>query len=259
MKGKTRILIVDDDISFACSLSDILSEKGHETWVVNNGEDAISKSKEITFNVILMDIKMPVMDGVETFKRIKKISPKSAVIMMTAYSVEELIKDALKEGAYGVLPKPLDIDQVVGMVETAEKDGCLVMVVDDDPNIRESLKDVLEHKGFVVTLASDGKEAIKIIKERPEDIIFIDMKLPVLNGLETYLALREVNPKITAIIMTAYRQEMKELIEQALAKGAYSCLYKPFDPKEILDIIGEIIKQKNASFLGERETHEQAS
>jgi len=243
---KTRVLIVDDDVLFIDTLSDILKEKGYEVVAVKSGEEALKKVKGTPFDIVLLDIKLPVMDGVEAFKGIKKINPRIPIIMMTAFSVEDLIRDALKEGAYGVLHKPLDIDKVIAMIEAAKKDGCLIMVVDDDPNTRETLKDILENKGFVVTLAKDGEKAIKLAKESPEDVVFIDMKLPVLNGLQTYLELKKINPKITAILITAYREEMQDLIESALRQGAYTCLYKPFDPQKILQLIEEITQKRRA-------------
>jgi len=243
---KTLVLIVDDDLLFIDSLSDILKEKGYEVAAVKSGKEALKKVKGTPFDIVLLDIKMPVMDGVEAFKGIKKITPRIPVIMMTAFSAEDLIKDALKEGAYGVLHKPLDIDKVIAMIEAAKKDGCLAMVVDDDPNTRETLKDILENKGLVVTLAKDGEQAIKIAKERPEDVVFIDMKLPVLNGLETYLELKKINPRITAIMITAYREEMQDLIEAALRQDAYACLYKPLDPQKILQLIEEITQKRRA-------------
>ena len=244
MAKETRVLVVDDDISFAESLTDILTEKGYDAVAVNSGDEALGKIKERPFDVALMDVKMPVMDGMQTFKEIKNLSRSITVIMMTAYSMDELVHDALKEGAYGVLRKPLDIEQVIKRIEISKVGGSLTMVVDDDTNIRTSLKDILEEKGYVVTVAKDGKEAIAIAKERPEDIVIIDMQLPFLNGLETFLELKKINPEICAIIITAYKEEMKDLVEQALAKGAYACIYKPFDPQKIVEIVKEITMKK---------------
>jgi len=244
MAEKTRVLVVDDDISFAESLTDILTEKGYIAVAVNSGEEALEKIKERFFDVVLMDVKMPVMDGMQTFKEIKKLSRSTTVIMMTAYSMDDLVHDALKEGAYGVLRKPLDIEQVIRRIEISKAGGSLTMIVDDDPNIRTSLKDILEEKGYVVTIAKDGKEAIVIAKERPEDIAIIDMQLPFLNGLETFSELKKINPEIQAIIITAYKEEMKDLVEQALSGGAYACIYKPFDPQKIVEMVEEIVRKK---------------
>ena len=244
MAKETRVLVVDDDISFAESLTDILMAKGYDAVAVNSGEEALEKIKESSFDVALMDIKMPVMDGVRTFKEIKKLKSSTTVIMMTAYSMDDLIHDALKEGAYGVLRKPLDIEQVIKRIEISKVGGSLTMIVDDDPNFRMSLKDILEEKGYAVTTAKDGKEAIAIAKERPEDIAIIDMQLPFLNGLETFLELKKIHPELHAIIITAYKEEMKDLVEQALASGAYACIYKPFDPKKIVEMVEEIVKKK---------------
>ena len=66
-----------------------------------------------------MDIKMPMMNGVEAYRRIKKISPDSVVFMMTAHTVKELVREALEEGAYSILYKPLDIEKTIKLVKEA--------------------------------------------------------------------------------------------------------------------------------------------
>lgn len=121
MTGKIRTMVVDDDANFLRSTVDLLNEKGLDCIGVDSGREAIEKIKEMTFDVVLMDMKMPVMNGVQTHVEIRKISPKTVVIMITASRVEELIKDALKEGAYGLVHKPLDIDRIIRMIERSKK------------------------------------------------------------------------------------------------------------------------------------------
>ena len=70
-----------------------------------------------------------------------------------------------------------------------------------------------------------------------------DTELPILNGLETYLEIRKVNPKAIVVLMTAYRKKTEEIVRMAIEKGAYSCLYKPFDIDEAVRIIEEIVKK----------------
>ena len=237
--GKTSVLIVDDDQNICETLKDVLIEKGYKADFAESGTQALGILKETFYEVILLDLKMPVMDGLQTFREIKKSSSKSVVIMMTAFSLEEMIKDCLREGEFGVLHKPLDIDKIVKQIDAA-KNGILVMIVDDDPEIARTLGEILKRKNFWVTLAKDGQEAIRKTKETPQHIIIVDMRLPALNGLETYLAIKEINPKVKCIFMSAYKQEMKELAKQVFEKNVYSCLYKPFPPKLMLDLVEEI-------------------
>ena len=227
-------------------MADILEAKGYAVESENSGEAAVAKVKEKSFNVILMDIKMPAMNGVEAFKQIKKISPKTAVIMITAYSLEDLIKEALQEGAFGVLRKPLDIDKLIEQIELSKERGILILVTDDDPNTRETFKDVLEAKGYKVSTATTGEEAIEQSRERPSDILFMDMKLSALNGLETYLAIKEINPRVIAVIITGYYEGMKDLVDKALEKGAYTYLTKPLDMNKVLELIEKISKKISA-------------
>ncbi len=118
---KVSILIVDDDASFRETLSAILDAKGYLVVDAGDGFEAIQRAKEMPFNFILMDIKMPGINGIETYKEIKKVRPEATVMMMTAYAVEDLVREALKEGASGVVYKPFDIEELVGVIEGTKK------------------------------------------------------------------------------------------------------------------------------------------
>ena len=242
MGNNISLLVVDDDVNYAATLSKILDKKGYITATAESGFRAIDLIKERAFDVVLMDIRMPVMNGLEAFRKIKEIRPETVVILMTAFSVDDLIRDALKEGAYAVVRKPFDIDTVVNMIEKA-KSGILLAVVDDDPQICLSLKNILEKKGYSVTPCATGEEAISLAKDRKFDIYLIDMKLPVLNGLETYLEIKKTNEKAIAIMMTGYRQEVEDQVKRSMEKGAYACIYKPFNMDDVIKMVDEISKQ----------------
>jgi DNA-binding NtrC family response regulator len=252
MKSKTNILIVDDHINQCNTMAFILERKGYSVTTAGDGVQAIALVEKNTFDIIFMDIKMPIMNGVQAYKRIKKISPGTKVIMMTAYAVEDLVQEALQVGAYGIIHKPLDIKKVLSIINKSleDKQGALIMVVDDDPSTCATLKNILIKKNYKVGTVNSGEEAIAAAKEKTFDIIFIDMKLPTLNGLETYLAIKKTNPGAVAVMMTAYRQEMSALVDEAMRNNAYSCLYKPFNISEMLDLIAEIIARKQAIKVG---------
>ena len=242
--SKTSILVVDDDKALAEGTADVLDAKGYHVSAANDGFAALELVKKAPFDIALMDIRMPGMNGVETYRRIKEVRPRIKAIMMTAYSVEDLVEEAMQEGVCKVLDKPIDLDGLMALIkDLAGKVS--VMVVDDDPAIREVIKDILEEKGYKVYMAGDYNEATLLARKEPVDIFLIDMKLPTRNGLETYLALREIDPTAAAIMMTGYRWETIDLAEKATASGAYTCLYKPLDMIKMEKCIGEALYTKD--------------
>jgi DNA-binding NtrC family response regulator len=246
MAKPTSVLIVDDNTSLCKAMSLVLGRKGYAVATANDGPEAIARVEGGPYDIIFMDIRMPLMDGVEAYKRIKKIRPEVVVVMMTAYADESLIREALEESAFCVIYKPLDMDRVIAIIEEAKeaRKGALILVVDDNLGTCITLKNILARRGHTVGIAHTGEEALSIAEERPHDIIFIDMKLPTMNGLETHLALKEVNPEAVAIMMTAYRQEVADLVEEALSSNAYTCLYKPLDIEVLLRLVANIWERK---------------
>jgi two-component system, NtrC family, response regulator HydG len=246
---KTSVLIVDDDPSLRWTMSLILQRKGYVTETAANGAEAVAIIRENPFDMVLMDIRMPVMDGVQALKQIKAIRPHTVVTIMTAYAVDDLIQDALDEGAFAILNKPVEIEEVIALIKQAlqDKQSALIMIVDADQSMRSLLQEILTREGYNVCLTGSGEDAIALARTRTFDILLIDLKLPELNGLETYLAIKAIRPHIVAIVFTAYPQDMTQIAEQALKNNAYACLYKPLDIDRLLALIREIVEQKRAA------------
>jgi two-component system response regulator HydG len=243
MSSKASILIVDDDKGMGETLLDIMEEIGYDADVAGDGFEAIEKAKNGDFDVILMDIKMPGMNGVQAFKEMRKILPEVNVVMMTAYAMEDLISEALQEGAYGVLYKPLEVEKVLNVVENLSSLGP-ILVIDDDPGVCEQLRDVLQRKGYNVRLAKSGAEAMDIVRQIDTQIVFVDVKLPTATGFEVYKAIKEINPRAMAIMMTGYHYEVVETADEPITGGAIACLYKPFDVNEIVRLVEEVSQEK---------------
>ncbi len=240
--GKTNILVVDDLRSIRLTLGGILEDKGHNVVTVEDGYQAIEAVRKTHFDTIFMDIKMPGINGVQTFREVKKIDPRAAVIMMTAYSVEDLVKEALEEGAYAIVYKPFDIDKIVAMIDELLREKTLILVVDDQFGDRETLKVILEEKGYRVATAKDGAEAIQMVKGGHYDIIILDIRLPDMNGVETFEQVKRIDPRAAVIMMTGYTEE--ELVERAISQGAYTCIRKPFDMEKLTALVEKIAEEK---------------
>ena len=108
-----KILIVDDEKPIRESLKIILEEEGYKTDVAADGEEALAKIKEDNFDIIISDIKMPKLDGIQLLESATKISPDSFFIIMTAYASVKTAIDALRNGAYDYLIKPVEFDDII--------------------------------------------------------------------------------------------------------------------------------------------------
>jgi two-component system response regulator HydG len=244
MKNKPTILVVDDNQDLLETFAMILKRRGYHVQTAGDGLSAINKFREQNFDVTLMDIVMPEMSGVDAFKKIKEIQPGAPIILMTAYSDDELIQNAKNEGALKIIHKPIHIDQLIDLInETAGSEP--ILIVDDDADICDTLTQILELNGYEVLSAASGEEAVMMTKGTSFQIAFIDVKLPKIDGLETLLRLKEINPDIIVIMMTGFRNEVREALEKAQAASAITCLYKPFDPSVVADIVKKINEKKN--------------
>ena len=130
--NNSRILIVDDDKTMAETLADVLEASDYDVTTVNSGQEAIEIVKKEKFDIGLLDIKMPGINGVEALKQIKKNLPEAFFAMMTAYSFSELIDEAKNEGAITVIHKPIDLDYLLHFIKEVSKKVEDVIIDHDD-------------------------------------------------------------------------------------------------------------------------------
>jgi CheY-like chemotaxis protein len=115
------ILIVDDNLTGAAALVDILVLKGFDTFTASSGAEALRLLRDHPIDVLLTDVIMPEMDGVELYRRTRQDYPRLITILMTAYAADELIQLGMAEGIKTVLTKPIDIDFLILLLSTYQK------------------------------------------------------------------------------------------------------------------------------------------
>jgi len=116
---KCRILLVDDEKTMVKYLSKRLIKKGFEISMAYNGSDALAQVKAADFDVVLLDVLMPGMNGIDTLKEIKKIKPRTEVIMLTGHASVEVGIEGMKAGAFNYIMKPFDPNELVAEINLA--------------------------------------------------------------------------------------------------------------------------------------------
>ena len=247
---KIKVLVVDDDRRMVKTICDILKVKGYETAEAYTGEEAVEKVKAGKPDCVLMDVRMPGINGVEALKMIKGISPELPVVLMSAYATEELATESKVQGAYAVLTKPIDIEMVLSFLSLLRKEES-VLVVDDDPGFCRTLKDILESRGYKVETEVNPEKVLGHMEQNYKLVVVLDLKLGNTDGLDVLKAIRQKYPSKPVVLVTAYRDEMAASIEKGFRLGAYTCLYKPFGAEDLLRLIEDVSRKKLRSALGE--------
>jgi len=223
-----KILIVDDELQIREMLYELFLRKGYKIFTAPGGEEAIELIKKEAPDTVLLDIKMPKMDGIETLKKIRELGFKNKVLMLTSMDDEETRKKALLNGASGFLTKQLDLKNILNAEgELLTKTGNKVLIADDDPKICSLLRDFLGKKGFNPTTASNGEEALEKVRKDKPKIVLLDINMPGMDGLITLRKIKEIDGHIAVIMITGVGDE--HIAKEAMNSGAFDYIIKPVD------------------------------
>jgi DNA-binding NtrC family response regulator len=139
-----RVLLVDDEESFVEALGKRLNARGLSVETSNSGEDAIAKAERHAFDVIVLDLAMPGMDGIKTLKRLRKQDPDLQIILLTGHGSIEKAVEATKLGAMDFLQKPADLADLLELIREAGVRRAVLV----EKRASEQVTDVISKKGW---------------------------------------------------------------------------------------------------------------
>jgi two-component system, NtrC family, response regulator HydG len=225
-----NILVVDDDHDNANSLGELFEMEGHKTEVVYTGREAIFAYLKNDFDVAFVDVMMPGMNGVESFMEIRKLRPQANVYMMSGYSVEELLKQALAQGALGLLHKPADPETLIRMVRDVGENG-LIVAQGIGANFASEISRQANGLGAKCHVINQSHASLRSSPQG--EMVVLDMHCPLIDSMGYYTNLRKSGDMPPTIILAPETsiQTGREALRDLNVTGI---LNKPFDPEYLI-------------------------
>lgn len=229
-----RILLVDDEESLRVTLAANLELEGHTVLLASGAEQALQLLTEEAVDVVLSDIRMPGVHGVELLRRMRKARPGLPVVLMTGFAMERQVEEALEEGAFTVLLKPFDVAHVLDTVRRAAR-APEVLVVDDTVVVAETTAAALGEAGLRARFVHSGAEALACLSSGDFDVCVLDLVMPEMSGAELASRLRADQLPVAIIAVSGY--SVPDLVRQVAAQGVEVCMRKPIEIRELLQAI----------------------
>ncbi len=247
--------MVDDEEEFLAATSQALERRGIAVTTATGGERALELVEEEVFDVVLLDVKMPGMDGVEVFRRLQQMRPGQPTILLTGHgSVWQAFQSA-KEGVFDYIAKPCPIEDLTTKIETASRVGqqqgaqalaasgaIRVLLVDDERELLDSLKPVLERRNMHVLTAEDGQQALGILEDMLIDVVVLDVKMPGMDGLEVLKHIKQKQTTIEVVLLTGHPSLNTAM--EGIKQGARDYVVKPPDIESLTASIRRAFQER---------------
>jgi two-component system, NtrC family, response regulator HydG len=233
--GTKRILVVDDEPGLRVTLAANLEVEGFEVVEASDAIRALALFRESPFDLVITDVRMPGMSGVELFRELRKIRPDVIVVLMTGFARENLVEEALSNGAYTLIVKPFAVDHVIALVSRA-MERQLVLVVDDAAGNAASLVQALRSVGLEAEAEHDGAIALqRVASGRKVDVCVLELVLGGKAAIDTFESIRTADRGVLVIGMA--RDAVPQLMHALMTGGGYTCLREPFEVSELVQAI----------------------
>ena len=240
MEQKT-VLIVDDDQIIREQIEKELRREFFNAFKAHDGKTALEIFRREKIDIVILDVKLPDMDGLDILATIKKEKPDCEVIVITGWGSQEIAITALRKGAIDYIEKPMKMEEVTAALgraqeKLAEKEELSykyrILVVDDEEEIVKRLLKVLIKEGYEAVGAGSGEEGLKVVENEKIDVIISDIQMDDMDGIEVLQRAKKLYCDIEGIVVTGHKDQ--ELAIRSLRAGALDYITKPVNLEELL-------------------------
>ena len=241
-----RILLVEDNPDNQRLAARVLEGAGARVDNAENGEIAVAMAKTTLYDLILMDLMMPVMDGFQATARIREneTAPNRVpIVALTAHATEGFRDRCLASGMDDYLSKPFKKKRLVELVDRWVDRRPVILVADDAPDSRLIAKRFLmAGGGYRLLFATNGREALDLFGRERVALVLLDMEMPVLSGYDTATEIRrnpEAGAAIPILAMTAHSDPAE--LKRCLTAGATAVLQKPLERRTLNAMVAKLL------------------
>jgi CheY-like chemotaxis protein len=243
------ILVIDDDATARELISDHLKARGFVTVTAAGGMEGLRLAKELRPTAITLDVMMPDLDGWSVLAALRQ-NPDLADIPVIMVSIVDEHRRGIALGAAGYLTKPIDRERLHRLIRRfqAPSRRTRVLMVEDDAVQRERMRGWLEPVQWVVREATNGREALRILRGERPDVILLDLMMPEMDGFEVVAALQKDAgwQDIPVIVITSLDLTAKD--RERLNSGVQSVLVKDkFRPEDLVERIRRLVQSRSAA------------
>ena len=218
MSRAARILVVDDEVDNCDNISDIFTDVGYDVDVAYEGRAALGLVTVNAYDVAVLDLRMPGMDGLELYRHIKQVSSGTVGIVVTAHANSDIAITSLKEGVWDLVPKPVEMPRLLTLLTEAVRSP-LILVVDDDSNVCEKLWSIFRELRYRVYTAHSRYEAEEVLCRHQFQVVLTNMKLENESGWSMRNMIRRSSQDAQIIAITDNLNEIEARVQQAVAIG----------------------------------------
>lgn len=236
-----KIMLIEDDEVPLQELTKLIKKEGFDVIAVKDGKEAASLFKTDGPDIVISDINIPGINGIELMKGFKKTNPNLPVIFITGFGDADKALEAIRIGALDYIKKPVELESLLLALGRAKalaeananiKEYPVVIFADDEDVARINLAKMIRDEDYYVIEAQNGQEALNLFKQQKADIILLDIKMPIMDGITALHEMRKIHDDFEAIIQTGFGDESSAI--SALRDGAMNFIKKPIDIDELL-------------------------